>query len=415
MTYQGRDDRVTDRIMNYGRTFPQIVEIWNRVVTAAATYELARGTHDERVEAAADAIDQTHLDYSEENKPLWFKSFNKVPGGRSILMFKMFAQGMWVLYLSNVMSAIGRNPTLKDKRKEARKFLAYLTVTTAVFAGLKGSALMAEPVRWALNLMGTMSGALGGPDIDDEDWERWMENTMRELTDDRWARLLMYGLPTELGVDLSQRAGWDHLLLQEIRGGQTWRETAQNVVWALIGPNASAVDALAAGADLIENGQTERGLERMMPKFVRDQLRTGRIAEEGQRDLRGNLYGITPEQFSTWDQIVMRWGFPPTNVAQEDRDRYGPMGELAEARAERTKLMRRWTQIDINQPAEVERFYREEIVPAMEANPLMQRIDMTAYFRSKQRNARDQATSYRGTPVHPSQMEALERMYGPNR
>ena len=94
---RGTDLTVLDKAVNYMRILPQAAEDVNRVVVAAAAYDLAEGSHEAKKKAASEAVYQTQFVYAEANKPRWFKP--RFAGGRAILMFKMYAQGMYALTL----------------------------------------------------------------------------------------------------------------------------------------------------------------------------------------------------------------------------------------------------------------------------------------------------------------------------
>ncbi len=75
-------------------------------------------------EAASEAVLQTQFDYTDNNKPRYFKAF---PGARAIMMFKMYSQGMYALLASSTVQSFRGKSAVE--RSQARKTLAGLIAT----------------------------------------------------------------------------------------------------------------------------------------------------------------------------------------------------------------------------------------------------------------------------------------------
>ncbi|MCJ7409527.1 hypothetical protein LPQ06_28450, partial [Klebsiella pneumoniae] len=132
------------------------------------------------------------------NRPLAFN----LPGLNVILQFKLYMQGMYVLFARHaVMAMRGATP---EERRQGRRTFAYLMATHAAVAGAAGLGLIAWMAKLGLLAFAAIS------DDEDDDWKSGSQ-LMREMLQDLFGEyggvVAEKGLPAILGVDMSDRLG----------------------------------------------------------------------------------------------------------------------------------------------------------------------------------------------------------------
>jgi hypothetical protein len=117
---------------------PTAIENINRASTGIAAYRMARNpklgnmTHEQALNHASDAVNDTQGDYSQAVAPEIFKS----PIGRMVLQFKKYPQMIMRLITRAARQAVkGDTP---QERKQGRKELIGLSITHGLMAGAAG-------------------------------------------------------------------------------------------------------------------------------------------------------------------------------------------------------------------------------------------------------------------------------------
>lgn len=190
------------RTLEYVRLLPQGAEFLNRFVTAITMLELTNGD----VDTAADHVRRTQIDYSTENRPRAFK----FPGGRAVMMFRMYPQAIANLLISSTYDSITQQG---ESRGVALRTLGGLIGTHALAGGI-GGAVLIEPLRWVVN------GVLWALSDDEEQTpdahtliDMWLAETFGKQAGEAMSK----GLPSLVGVDLSTRVSLDDLLFHDTR------------------------------------------------------------------------------------------------------------------------------------------------------------------------------------------------------
>jgi len=140
-----------------------------------------------------------------------------------------------------------------------------------------------------------------------------------------------------LGVDIASRTGFNGLL---------WREDPKRLseigptLYALeqaAGPAYGAFRSAERGLKLINEGEIERGMEALVPSFVRNGMKAFRLGTEGALTKDG-----TPivDDISVYNTFMQVFGFNPAELA-EAQARAGAMKT-----AEKTILARRGALLD---------------------------------------------------------------------
>jgi hypothetical protein len=329
-------------IFKFAASFPKVVEVLNRSVMAATAYELEMkksGDKAKATEVAGEAILQTQFDYSDFNKPRYFKG--KVT--RPLLLFKMYPQGIYALLASSVKQMT--NGQSLEVRKQGFNTLLGLAAAHTVVGGALGGIFM-EPVR---ALLAAMEGLFG--DEDDEEYfpffdKQQFDINMRQfaydfLGDKKLAEVVMRGLPRAVGVDLSQRVGLHNLMLMGLQDKGQGDNLVFKTVEALGGAPVAALMSWDRARRYIMSGQYQRGIEAGAPKAIRDVMGTIRLANDGLQDFKGKTFA-RPEQFDAWDYFIKVGGFAPSEVSELYSKRYAQKNYERKMNDRRNLLIDEW-------------------------------------------------------------------------
>jgi hypothetical protein len=196
------------RVFEYARLLPHLSDVFNRTTTAIAALELTKGN----VQATADLINETHVNYSSENMPRAFKALKQVPVfGTSVVMFKTYMQGMAHLMYSAIRDSVmgGRHAegNFVERRAAAAKTVAALVLGTALFTGLKG----ATPEL--VHLGAYAYNKIFGNKDEYWDFDNAMHRVLGETLGGKAGELAFAGLPHAAGVDVANRMGFNELFL----------------------------------------------------------------------------------------------------------------------------------------------------------------------------------------------------------
>jgi hypothetical protein len=193
------------RAIDWARIMPSFADMYNRVSTGLAALELHNGD----VYKAGDFVRETHMDYSNDDRPRAFRAMSKIPGGNTVAMFRTYTTGMAHLLYSHVLDGITGEGA---GRTQALKQVAGMMLGSAAFAGLQRSVGI-EPIRLAMYAYNKLVG--------DNDKYHDFDNMSRQWIKDvvgtgKMADVLDRGLPTLLGMDMSSRLGLSDLFFHNL-------------------------------------------------------------------------------------------------------------------------------------------------------------------------------------------------------
>jgi len=307
-------------LQRLGMAFPQQVEAMNRVTTALAAYRLAKderltdGSEGALQEFADDMVADTQLDYSRMNRPL---AFNKA-GLNVLLQFKLYMQGMYMLFARNAAMAMrGLTP---EERKQGRRTIAYLLATHAAAAGAAGLGPVAAMAKLGLVTFAAMS-----PDDDDDDWksgEQLMREMLKDLFGEYAGTVAEKGLPAVLGVDMSDRIGIPVLAdsrFANIKEGDPAGTTIDKWVIYGLGAPYSNFKRVATGVADAASGDFSSAANGL-PAAARAVARSAKWAKEGIVDKDGDTF-IPNSELGWGDMAINTLGLSPlaTSKAYSDR------------------------------------------------------------------------------------------------
>jgi hypothetical protein len=255
----------------------------------------------------------------------------------------------------------------KEEKKEAAiKFFGTLGMT-GLFAGVTGFPLysfimgMAEGMRELLR------------DEEDEDYDKddegnplgkrnldlWFRNwfipnyfgpdsslaNFFNLTDEQ-AQTLARGvemgpISAYTGLNLGASTSLDGLWFRSDTPGDTSREAFQNFVYGFTGPIGSLGANFAGAFDDFNNGQINRGFEKLSPAWLRGGLTAMRLSKEGATTTTGDKI-TDPEFYTTGKLAAQTLGFGNTEVAQLQKANFMAKQLVEKMENDRSRLLNRF-------------------------------------------------------------------------
>jgi hypothetical protein len=286
----------------------QKAEVINRESAGIAAFRLATKdgkSFNDAVKYADEIVNGTHFDYSNANRARYMQgNVQKV-----LFQFKNYALGMsWVMYRNLDQSLRGETPEI---RRIARRTLTGILGMTSLFAGVMGT-----PINNLLSAGANAYHAATGNS--DEPWDfntefrAWLDEHLGETM----GSVIADGAVNQLGANVSSRLGtgdlWFRDADKELQGGAAYDQALES----LAGPIGAMTKNMFVGSQMINEGHTERGIETIMPTFIKNAMKSVRFASEGVNNLRGDP--IVPD-VSGPQQLIQALGFQPTKIAEQQR------------------------------------------------------------------------------------------------
>ena len=317
--------------MEWARVMPHLTEVLNRSVMAAAAYDVARQegkTHEEAVDFADLAVEETQFDYSLANKARYMNQ-RKSKLLHPVTMFMQHPQHIYYLMGRETIRSIkgfaklrahnwdisklseAEYAQLKAETKEAGATMLGISAMHMAVGGV--AAGIFEPIKWlagmAISLMGMFD------DEPPEDLDKVIRRVLSDVFGKEVGQVMAKGLPTLLGMDVSGRINIGNLLFFDGRPSEDGRDAVQSTVFDLAGPLPAIVGNFAEGIKNFKDGDVLRGVEQMSPKLIRDLVRAGRLSTEGLKDTYGNP--IQGQGFLNPVEVFWQGlGFAPSTVSE---------------------------------------------------------------------------------------------------
>lgn len=374
---QGEDSRImwkTRPIMRAASVMFHSAERFNREVTFIAAYRLARQSgekHDSAFDQAVDATYRGHFDYSSGNRPRIMQG----NVAKVLLLFKQFGQNMvYTLARQTYQSIKGET---EAERKEARKSLGAILAMHATFAGTLGLPMV--------GMLLSLASWAGGDDDDPWDAEVALRNYLAEAFGPTISTLLMKGAPRAFTpFDMSGRVGINNMLLPDVQEGLEGKRWAESAMAGALGPVAGIGTNLVKGGQDITEGQTLRGIETMLPVFLKNFAKTYRYADEGVQDKTGVSI---MDEVSSMDLLVQGMGFSPSDVRTANEGKTAIYQLNRKLNERRSRLMTLWSRAKMmDDQQEMDEIW-EEIQGFNDKNPSRRitRINLNQSYRNRQR------------------------------
>ena len=285
------------------------IELMNRLSSALAAYRLekGKGSSDEgAIKAARDAVELTQLDYSDTNAAYFMKQGHMGGMNRIPMQFRKYQQGMVYLLARNFKNAWGGD-------KEAKRAFFYLMGTQLLMAGVRGVPV-AAPLLFLM-------GAFGDDDDKDGDLETQLRNALADSVGPETARVFWKGLPAMMGLD-SGSMSMENLFLpfpmmrsSAITDAATGKDAVTEFMYNLGGAPVSMLSRFGDAFILGSEGDYQKALEKVLPKFMSSLVKAERLGSEGLTTRSGNV-AIESDEFDAWDQAIKALGFTPTKESE---------------------------------------------------------------------------------------------------
>lgn len=327
-------------------------ERFNREVTFIAAYRLATqagANHDTAFEQAMEAVYKGHFDYSTGNRARFLQG----PVAKVLFLFKQYAQNMLYTLVRNAhQSLYALEPS---ERTEARRALAGILGMHALAAGAIGlpitgmlataSLLIAKKSKLGAAAFGAAAlaaffGAADGDDDDPYELEIVIRNWLADIHP-KFADLVFGGVPRVFSpVDLSGRVGLSNLIIPDVQEGLEGADWATAMQSALLGPVVGISTSTAKGLQQIQEGDYGRGIETMLPIFLKNAMKSYRYADEGV--LTKNKDVIHDKDVTGVELFSQAIGFSPASVRTSYEGRSAIFQYRTKLEDHRRELMRKW-------------------------------------------------------------------------
>ena len=265
------------------------------------------------------------------------------PLGKSLLQFKMFAVFATTFFVRNAYRMF-YGLDAKDKAQAMTKFMGALlmSLSLAGYVGVPGISMAIGAAQWMVN-------NLGGDDEDDEeklleerDWEFWFRNVwLPETFGETTGRILNRGLIAETtGYDITGSLSFQNMWFPEVKEQATAQATVDDYLLSLLGPSASLIRTVPKAIDFFNKGEIMRGMETLMPAFVKGAFTAERYSREG-AVTTANLPIKEAREFTEGQLFMQTLGFASTDLVAQRELIYDMQGAILKVQRERAQLLDR--------------------------------------------------------------------------
>jgi hypothetical protein len=331
MLESGPQETALDKVSKYSGIFFHHGERMNRQVSLVASYNLELGrmakakkigvdalTSADRTAAAEEAVRLTELlngGASAGSAPLLAK--NSI--GKVMFMYKRYAASMYYMMFRTAKETLkGETPEI---RAAALRQLLGVVGMAGILAGVQGLPLVGV-ITMLANLV-----------FDDEEDDA--ETRMRKYFDEGvYSGALNY----LLGVNVASRIGLTDLLIQNT-GYKDQASTVEQILALIGGPVYGVSTRVLDGVEELFEGQTQRGIEKILPTGLSNALKGIRYATEGANTRRGDpIVG----EMSYANVAGQFFGFAPAEYTRQLEINANVKGIDRAVNEKKTKLLRQF-------------------------------------------------------------------------
>ena len=153
---------------------------------------------------------------------------------------------------------------------------------------------------------------IGGDDDEPWDAETALRNVMADAMGQKPAEVMARGLSRLTPFDISGRVALNKLILPDLQEGIEGRALWQQMLTAAAGPVAGIGEGMFKGMAEVSKGDYQRGLESMLPVFMKGPIKAIRFENEGVVDKTGI---VIKDEVSTSSVTGQALGLRPSEVA----------------------------------------------------------------------------------------------------
>lgn len=374
------------------------VELFNRGASAAAAFQLELskngGNVDAAINAAVEAVQVTQGDYGVANAP---RIIDKLPAGRLVTQFRKFQ----LIQISILARALHSAFASADpvERGIGRRQLAYIMATHGAMGGLMGLP--------AANLVGFLLAHVFGDEDEPDDFELMAR---RAIGDPGAADLILKGLPTLAGMDVSSRVGMGYAFaLLPFTDIELTREGWSSIIVGALGPSAAQGQAIWDGAGMVTEGNTLLGVAQMLPRGLRDALRAVAYGTDGvtRRNAERDVV-LSSDDLDWFDLSLQGLGWPTQTLTDAASKRRWLRSSEEHFTGRAGELRRRYIEGDAAERAEVRREWRELQRVRMEYG--FKRQPISQLTKAPAAKARREAQAIDGVATRPGNRGFVEAL-----
>ncbi len=321
---KGKSTGLPSRVLDASRVMLHLIEVNNRAMTAIAARELglkAGMTEAQAIEHASDAISVTHNDYSYGNTPRLFMAQAKgILGGARPLMFQFmkYPQQVYGMMISSGLAALkGKTPA---ERAIGLKTLTGVLATHLLAAGAMGVTI--QPIKWALGALMAGASARGLTDqpytlasaLSGDTYDHMLRGVMNELFGTELGEITSKGLPSALGIDLSQRMALGSTYQFHLKTDSD-ASTLGSLLETFGGPWLNVGENFYDSGKKFRHGDPIGAIQGMSPHIIRDLVKAGEMSQNGVVNNAG-ISLIPADKLSGPELFAQSLGFHPEAVAE---------------------------------------------------------------------------------------------------
>jgi hypothetical protein len=319
-------------------------ERYNRGVTAVAAFDLARAQGMSEADAIKYAV-TTVKDINTSGMAVTAPKYMQSPVGRVFFTFKSF------VWNSAFIVARAFHQAYKGESKEVRRIaqrqLLGIYGMAGAFAGVKGLPFfgIAETIAQMLN-------ALFGDDDEPFNFDEEMRDFFGEL---------LYKGPTNFltNLEIANRTGVaQDLIFRDDPRGIAEHGYVLSAMKNAFGPAGSYLIGAERGIKAMNEGQTMRGIESLVPSWVRNGMKGMRYMSEGALTLKGDPI---EEDISAYNSLMQIIGFSPASLSSTYEKTSAAKGYDREVAQRKQRLLNKYDMARTAGDSDLMAEVREEI------------------------------------------------------
>jgi hypothetical protein len=317
------------------------------------------------IDAATKLVYESLFNYTQYNKPSLMKANAATKLGTQFMTYPLQMTSYLVRNFYGMLPYLNK----EDKRDAAIKFFGTIGMTW-LFAGVVGLPGYSMILGLAEGVREMLRPEMGGEDEDlfyDENdegnplgkrslklwFEEWLIPTYfgsgsdfatalglteeQALTLQRSVKMGPISGLTDLNIAAS--TSLDGMWIREDVPAASSREAWQNFLLGLAGPFGSMAEQFFASLDDFNNGDMNKGLEKLSPAFIRGLITANRLREEGLKTTSGDQIRDA-EWYTTGKLLAQSLGFQSTEVAEIQKKNFRAKQMVRAIEKERTKVLR---------------------------------------------------------------------------
>lgn len=318
--------------------------------------------------------------------------------GRVAFMYKSYGLQMYYSMLKAAKTAFDSDkgklfgPEGSPERKAAWKQLIGLHGTAVFFAGIQG-----VPLYGAVQLLADLFF------LDDEEDD--FDTIVRKHVGEGWYK----GAITEFaGIDIASRVALTGLLIQENRFNND-PSLEENLGHYLGGPALSVAKRLGRGVSDLASGETQRGVENLLPVGVANAYKAtfGRYAQQGGAFTRRGdpIY----DDMTGGELIAQTLGFPPTEYTfRQEQNQASKRIDIAVGKKRSALHKQYYVAMRVGDFDKADAVF-DDIMKFNDRHPEAA-ITPNSIERSMSQHAKTSAQMYNGVTLSPLYRNALEQL-----